>query len=149
MSRIWRSTKQIYSGPEDLDRLDEATMHEMDDKRRNYIRSVTLRVTCYPLIPVITQTWLVSANLKAFPPYWLFVMSWLMPSMQGTLNFLVYLMNPALDTYRNVLVMAIRGRYSKNKCELGEFRERRPTMCSERTAVAKPGIKSMINDSPV
>ncbi|KAJ2730438.1 hypothetical protein IW152_005238 [Coemansia sp. BCRC 34962] len=113
MSQVWREASATHGAPEKLDLLDTATLNALSEERKKYIRSVTLRVTCYPIIPIITQTLLVVGNLLAAPPYWLFVLSNVLPSTQGTLNFFVYCMNPALDVYRKSLITRLRGTRKK------------------------------------
>lgn len=100
MSQVWTATPENSQpngggGP---------TKQAISEERKKYVRSVTFRVTCYPVIPILTQTMLVVGNLMEAPPYWIFVLGYLLPSCQGTLNFLVYLMNPALDIYRTAIV---------------------------------------------
>ncbi|KAJ1936516.1 hypothetical protein FBU59_005026 [Linderina macrospora] len=121
MSQVWQVTRDVYRAPEKLDLIDDETISSMTEERKRYIRSVTLRVTFYPLIPVITQIWLVANSMMLLPPYWLFVMCYLMPSAQGILNFLVYTMNPALDIYRKAFVAWITGRREKQEKEYGRI----------------------------
>ncbi|KAJ1931960.1 hypothetical protein EC988_009616 [Linderina pennispora] len=121
MSQVWKVTRDTFAAPEKLDLLDDDTISSMTEERKRYIRSVTLRVTFYPLIPVITQTWLVANAMMLLPPFWLFIMCYLMPSIQGILNFLVYIMNPALDIYRKAFVAWITGRREKQEKEYGRL----------------------------
>ncbi|KAJ2881930.1 hypothetical protein FB639_002505 [Coemansia asiatica] len=120
MSQVWRATNS-QATPEKLDLLDTNTMNVMTDERKKYIRSVTFRVTCYPVIPIITQLMLVIGNLMAAPPYWIFVMANVMPSTQGILNFLVYIMNPALDIYRKKFIKRMLGIKQKTKEKFGRL----------------------------
>ncbi|KAJ2590304.1 hypothetical protein H4R99_007149, partial [Coemansia sp. RSA 1722] len=122
MSQVWRATNS-QGTPEKLDLLDTNTMHAMTDERKKYIRSVTFRVTCYPVIPIVTQLMLVICNLMAAPPYWLFVMANVMPSTQGILNFLVYMMNPALDIYRKKFIKRMLGIKQKTKEKFGKLED--------------------------
>ncbi|KAJ2156764.1 hypothetical protein GGF46_004967, partial [Coemansia sp. RSA 552] len=44
--------------------------------------------------------------------YWVFVLANILPTFQGTLNFLVYIMNPGLDRFRKSIAGRFRGRRS-------------------------------------
>ncbi|KAJ2900548.1 hypothetical protein GGI21_004128 [Coemansia aciculifera] len=127
MSQVWREASATHGAPEKLDLLDTATLNALSEERKKYIRSVTLRVTCYPIIPILTQTLLVVGNLLAAPPYWLFVLSNVLPSTQGTLNFIVYCMNPALDVYRKSLMTRLRGTRKKREENFGKLSDTEST----------------------
>ncbi|KAJ2473352.1 hypothetical protein GGI02_000935 [Coemansia sp. RSA 2322] len=137
MSQVWRAASTPQCAPEKLDLLDTATLNALSEERKRYIRSVTLRVTCYPVIPILTQSLLVVGNLLATPPYWLFVMSNVLPSIQGTLNFIVYLMNPALDVYRKSLVTRMLGVKRRPKEKFGRLDDTESTQHFP-TAVSQP-----------
>ncbi|KAJ2817600.1 hypothetical protein GGI24_005353, partial [Coemansia furcata] len=64
------------------------------------IRSVTIRSMLYPTVPILTQIWVLSANMSAECPMWLYVMANLVPATQGMINFLVFTLNPAWDSIR-------------------------------------------------
>ncbi|KAJ2600540.1 hypothetical protein H4R99_003300 [Coemansia sp. RSA 1722] len=98
----------------------------MSDERKKYIRSVTIRVSCYPIIPIVTQLMVVIANLAPASPYWLFVLANITPSTQGILNFLVYIMNPALDMYRRRYTKRILG--IRHKKRFGKLEESEDTV---------------------
>ncbi|KAJ1886546.1 hypothetical protein LPJ66_009580 [Kickxella alabastrina] len=128
MSRAWKATETSinrYRTPEKLDLLDldsdSDTMQQISDERKRYIRSVTLRVTCYPIIPIITLSFTLLCNLLSATPFWLYVMSNLMPSTQGMLNFLVYTMNPSLDVYRKRLAERTRGAKRRTRARFGKL----------------------------
>ncbi|KAJ2777693.1 hypothetical protein GGI15_004422 [Coemansia interrupta] len=123
MSQVWRATSTSQGTPEKLDLLDSNTMNAMTDERKRYIRSVTFRVTCYPVIPIVTQLMLVVGNLMESPPYWLYVVSNVMPSTQGILNFLVYMMNPALDIYRKKFIKRLLGIKQKTREKFGRLED--------------------------
>ncbi|KAJ2374197.1 hypothetical protein IW150_003235 [Coemansia sp. RSA 2607] len=123
MSQVWRATSTSQGTPEKLDLLDSNTMNAMTDERKKYIRSVTFRVTCYPVIPIVTQLMLVVGNLMEAPPYWLYVVSNVMPSTQGILNFLVYMMNPALDIYRKKFIKRMLGIKQKTREKFGRLED--------------------------
>ncbi|KAJ2584530.1 hypothetical protein GGH95_000315 [Coemansia sp. RSA 1836] len=127
MSQVWREASATHGAPEKLDLLDTATLNALSEERKKYIRSVTLRVTCYPIIPILTQTLMVVGNLLAAPPYWLFVLSNVLPSTQGTLNFIVYCMNPALDVYRKSLITRLRGTRKKKEEKFGRLSDTEST----------------------
>ncbi|KAJ2720819.1 hypothetical protein GGI07_004385 [Coemansia sp. Benny D115] len=139
MSQIWRAASVNQGLPEKLDLLDSNTMHAMTDERRKYIRSVTLRVTCYPVIPIVTQLMVVVGNLMPVPPYWVFVMGNLMPSTQGVFNFLVYMMNPALDIYRKRFIKRMLGIKQSTREKFGRLDDTESTRhfpaCSQPSSV--------------
>ncbi|KAJ1728173.1 hypothetical protein LPJ72_005593 [Coemansia sp. Benny D160-2] len=76
----------------------------MSKERQRYIRSVCIRILAYPLIPIITQIWVLAANMTSEAPMWLYVMANIVPAIQGVLNFLAFTANPAWDQYRNKLI---------------------------------------------
>ncbi|KAJ2712852.1 hypothetical protein H4R19_002545 [Coemansia spiralis] len=121
MSGSWKETAERSSPgmPEKLDLLDSGTMQMITPERGRYIRSVTLRVTMYPMIPVVTQTMVVVGNLLSRAPFWLFVLANIMPTIQGVLNFIAYVMSPALDEYRKPLVKRLLGIKGKTGPEFG------------------------------
>ncbi|KAJ1845138.1 hypothetical protein LPJ70_002638, partial [Coemansia sp. RSA 2708] len=127
MARVWRAKAEFQRPPEHLDKLRSRDGRYTDAERR-HIRSVTTRVTLYPMIPVITQTMVVTCNLLPRPPFWLFVMANIMPTLQGTFNFLVYIMNPALDVFRKALVDLFLCRsYVPDKIELSDSMQHLPS----------------------
>ncbi|KAJ2753250.1 hypothetical protein GGI19_003271 [Coemansia pectinata] len=67
------------------------------------IRLVTIRLMLYPVVPILTQIWVLSANMSAKCPMWLYVMANLVPATQGMINFLVFAFNPAWDNLRRQL----------------------------------------------
>ncbi|KAJ1938475.1 hypothetical protein FBU59_004424 [Linderina macrospora] len=102
-------------GPEKLDMLDGSTLNMMTDLRRKYIRSATLRIACYPLVPIITQTWVIVTNMILdSQPFWLYIMANLMPATQGMINMLIFLMNPAFDKTHQRITKYIRRTCSRN-----------------------------------
>ncbi|KAJ1667478.1 hypothetical protein EV178_001472 [Coemansia sp. RSA 1646] len=76
----------------------------MSKERQRYIRSVCIRILAYPLIPIITQIWVVAANMAPKAPMWLYVMANIVPATQGILNFLAFTANPAWDQFRGKLL---------------------------------------------
>ncbi|KAJ1958751.1 hypothetical protein EC988_000118 [Linderina pennispora] len=96
-------------GPEKLDMLDGSTLNMMTDMRRKYIRSATLRIACYPLVPIVTQTWNIVTNMITdSQPFWLYIMANLMPATQGMINMLIFLMNPAFDKTHQRITKYVR-----------------------------------------
>ncbi|KAI8321124.1 hypothetical protein GQ54DRAFT_298206 [Martensiomyces pterosporus] len=106
LANVWVVSDRGYNAPEKLDLLESSpnlSRNHMVEEHKKYVRSVTLRMACYPIIPVVTMIWLVIANMNLQPPIWLAVMGNIVPPIQGTLNFIVYIMNPAFDMYRRKL----------------------------------------------
>ncbi|KAJ1963764.1 hypothetical protein GGI12_001849 [Dipsacomyces acuminosporus] len=98
------STTSLTNLPEGDSKWDDQTLSSINSQRIKEIRSVTLRITLYPLVPIFTQVWVITASNLSKCPYWLFVLANLIPATQGMLNFLVFLLNPAWDnTRRNLL----------------------------------------------
>ncbi|KAJ2413430.1 hypothetical protein GGI10_003063 [Coemansia sp. RSA 2530] len=64
---------------------------------------VTIRLLLYPAVPLVTQVWVLSANMTAECPMWLYVVANLVPATQGMINFLVFTSNPAWDDIRERL----------------------------------------------
>ncbi|KAJ2399671.1 hypothetical protein GGI23_002509 [Coemansia sp. RSA 2559] len=76
----------------------------MSRERQRYIRSVCIRILAYPLIPILTQIWVLAANMAPQAPMWLYVMANIVPATQGILNFLAFVANPAWDQFRDKLI---------------------------------------------
>ncbi|KAJ2537790.1 hypothetical protein EV175_006617 [Coemansia sp. RSA 1933] len=76
----------------------------MSKERQRYIRSVCIRILAYPLIPILTQIWVLAANMASEAPMWLYVMANIVPATQGILNFLAFTANPAWDPFREKLI---------------------------------------------
>ncbi|KAJ1958349.1 hypothetical protein GGI12_004757 [Dipsacomyces acuminosporus] len=109
LSNVWRSTANGggLTAPERLDLLNNQPSHNksyLNAQRIKYVRWVTLRLACYPIVPILTQTWPAAANMLTRAPYWLNVVANVVPSLQGTINLLLFLMNPAFDVYRRKFV---------------------------------------------
>ncbi|KAJ1963299.1 hypothetical protein GGI12_002133 [Dipsacomyces acuminosporus] len=108
MIRSFTKTAKLSNFPEGKSRWDdEMTLSSVNAQRKREIRSVTLRIVCYPLVPIFTQSWVFAANMITNLPMWLYVVGSLLPALQGVLNFLIFLMNPAWDGYRSKLFKRI------------------------------------------
>ncbi|KAI8323063.1 hypothetical protein GQ54DRAFT_258921 [Martensiomyces pterosporus] len=102
------STAKLTRLPEGDSQWDGETMSSITSQRIKEIRSVTIRITLYPLVPIFTQTWVLVASNLTICPMWLFVVANLVPATQGMINFLIFLMNPAWDNSRRKLLRRAR-----------------------------------------
>ncbi|KAJ2107945.1 hypothetical protein GGI01_000634 [Coemansia sp. RSA 376] len=78
----------------------DASYMSLGHMSKQKIRLVTLRLMLYPVVPIMTQIWVLSANMTPNCPMWLYVMANLVPATQGMINFLVFAFNPAWDRLR-------------------------------------------------
>ncbi|KAI8319931.1 hypothetical protein GQ54DRAFT_264521 [Martensiomyces pterosporus] len=101
MIRSFSKTSSLTAYPEGTSEWDDITISSVNAQRKREIRSVTLRIACYPLVPIFTQTWVLAANTVNLCPMWLYVLANLLPATQGMINFLIFLMNPAWDGQRS------------------------------------------------
>ncbi|KAJ2710731.1 hypothetical protein H4R19_003601 [Coemansia spiralis] len=76
----------------------------ISNERSQKILSVTVRMLFYSLVPIVTQAWVLAANMLTHCPMWLYVLANLIPATQGMINLLVFTINPAWDDYRHWLV---------------------------------------------
>ncbi|KAJ1957897.1 hypothetical protein GGI12_004890 [Dipsacomyces acuminosporus] len=100
------NTQQFTNYPEPME--DASSGMTITEERMKDIRSATMRIACYPLVPILTQTWVLAANMTNSQSFWLFALAYTIPATQGMLNFLVFLMNPAWDRYRKRLLQKVR-----------------------------------------
>ncbi|KAJ1986084.1 hypothetical protein GGI25_005987 [Coemansia spiralis] len=97
-----------YVGTNDIDGIQVQERKELSDKAKKRIRSVCLRILAYPLIPIVTQIWILATNMTPTAPMWLYVMANIIPATQGMLNFLAFIANPAWDDHRKKLFAKCR-----------------------------------------
>ncbi|KAJ2461207.1 hypothetical protein GGF42_000342 [Coemansia sp. RSA 2424] len=105
MSRIHADiAEKLIPFPERGYDSDDSSYMPIESGRRQYVYSVTLRLMLYPAVPILTQIWVLSANMSAKCPMWLYVMANLVPATQGMVNFLVFTTHPKWDRYRRQLL---------------------------------------------
>ncbi|KAJ2908340.1 hypothetical protein GGI21_002982, partial [Coemansia aciculifera] len=63
--------------------LDDANYAPISTNPKNSTSSVTLRLMLYPAVPLLTQIWVLAANMSPNCPMWLYVMANLAPAIQG------------------------------------------------------------------
>ncbi|KAJ2157027.1 hypothetical protein GGF46_004789 [Coemansia sp. RSA 552] len=80
---------------------------KVSPERARQIRSVTLRILLYSLVPIGMQMWVLVANMLTKCPMWLYVLANLIPATQGMINMLVFFALPAWDDRRRRLVAKI------------------------------------------
>ncbi|KAJ1958746.1 hypothetical protein EC988_000113 [Linderina pennispora] len=115
MLSTFRGTIQYMQMPEGDDCLETLTSSSISKERKRLIRSVIMRIAMYPAVPIFTQGWVLAANTVTTLPYWLYVVASLMPALQGVLNFLVFLFNPAWDGQRRMLIDPFLKRIEKKQ----------------------------------
>ncbi|KAJ2470283.1 hypothetical protein GGI02_003031 [Coemansia sp. RSA 2322] len=86
---------------------DNNTAVSISSDRKKQIRSVIFRVMLYPTVPIITQVWVLAANMTLECPMWLYVVANIVPASQGIINFLIFITNPAWDSHRYQLYRRI------------------------------------------
>ncbi|KAJ1899554.1 hypothetical protein LPJ66_002031 [Kickxella alabastrina] len=104
---------------------------QMSIGQRKWQRLIIIRIMLYPLVPIVTQTWVLCANMTPVCPMWLYVIANIMPATQGMLNLLIFLGNPALDKSRRRIV---------DKLNMSIGRRKHISLCS---------ISSTVNDTRV
>jgi len=86
-----------------LDRQKQSSLHthstQEEVRVRNRMRKVMIRLVFYPVVPIITQTWLIVMNsMLATNPNFITIVNTnnLANSIQGLLNGIVFTINPAV-----------------------------------------------------
>ena len=73
------------------------------NRRRREVRFAVIRISLYVFIPILTVTFVALHELTSEPPSALTDLAMIMPALNGIFNFVVFIINPALDhTWRAV-----------------------------------------------
>ncbi|KAI9284140.1 hypothetical protein BC943DRAFT_381408 [Umbelopsis sp. AD052] len=111
-----RKYQEKQSSAQNRNQIESADQHGRSSKR---ITFVMLRIVWYPVIPIITQTWLIVMN-SIPPPHnitWININN-IMSALQGVLNGIVFCLNPATyalwQEWRNKSEVPFSPRASKN-----------------------------------
>ncbi|KAJ2745320.1 hypothetical protein GGI20_002252 [Coemansia sp. BCRC 34301] len=100
MVKTQKIVEKEMSYPEHGCYLNDASYTAIGGNRKQHVRSVTLRLMLYSAVPILTQIWVLSANMSPECPMWLYVVANLAPATQGIINFLIFTTHPTWDKYR-------------------------------------------------
>ncbi|KAJ2346143.1 hypothetical protein GGF43_005047 [Coemansia sp. RSA 2618] len=148
MSSAWRNLEKVSNVPGDIEAgSGRSTFSEM---KRKKIRSVTFRLTLYPMIPVVTQIMVVVGNLLLRSPFWVYVLASIMPSFQGTFNFFAYVLNPTLDGHRHKIVdFVLRRNQGKKASKFAALKDTESTHHLSETLRAPDSLYSLSKEEGV
>ncbi|KAJ2586128.1 hypothetical protein IWW49_004191 [Coemansia sp. RSA 1797] len=149
MGRVWRERKNASNTPETVVGMEKGKQVEYSSTKRKYIRSVTFRLSIYQLIPIVTQIMVVVCNFLQRAPFWLFVLANILPTFQGTFNFLAYIVNPALDQYRKRFIVFVFRRNRKPEPEFTALNDTASSYREPSTIRGTESLYSMYKEVPV
>ncbi|KAJ1914530.1 hypothetical protein H4219_004750 [Mycoemilia scoparia] len=76
----------------------QGTETSRNNRHRKHLKFTILRVMIYPLVPIITQTLNIVAQINHSLAY-IYTARYILTSLQGILNFIAFMLNPGLDEF--------------------------------------------------